>query len=330
VSDDLAVLKEMLDENLTVRDPKGREVLQVALIATVYFREAYRREVREAVVACCEDFFQRCGHKLRWALHPDSRYMEPYGDGKGSHPRTWLPDLGEEGSFSLIYHGARHERGAGCPSLNGLGRELLLPRVKLGHLQFGFPLLWFSQNPGTFPEVVLEICRKLQPDSGYGGIGVIESPDNGISHRWEPVIYELAQRFPGLEADFPIDHGLWLVQGRDDGRSGIKGVNWLTVVADRYLDELGGAARVEADVRALDSRFIVHGWGGGLMIQAGERPELGDAERDRWPELYVKLAKYLKPLRITQHRPFGHAGPGPRFGNDSKEALAWLRRFDDR
>jgi len=329
MSDDIAVLRAMLNENLTVRNNQGNEVLQVALIATVYFEHAYRREVREAVVACCEDFFQRFDADLLWALHPDTGQMERYGEGKGSNPRAWLLNLGEDESFSLMYHGARHERGAGCPSMKVLGMEQR-PFGLLGYLQVALPLLWFWDHPGTFFDLVLEICRELEPLSGYAGIGVLQSPDRGISHRWEPVIYELAQRFPGLEVDFPVSHSNWLRQGREGDKSGIKGVNWLTVVADRYLDELGGGAKVEADVRALDSQFIVHRYDGGLMIQAGERPQLGDSEHDRWPELYVKLARLLKPIRITRHRPFGHAGPGPRFGNDAKEAEAWLRRFDER
>ena len=327
--DDMDLLKSLLSENLTVVDPKGREVLQIALLATVYFEETHRREVREAIVGWCEEFFRRFDAGLLWALHPDTRQMEHYGEGKGSNPRAWLLALGEDESFSLVYHGAAHERGAGTPSLKVLGVEQQ-PFVQLGYLQVAFPLLWWSEKPGMLSEVLLAICRKLQPLSGYGGIGVVQSPDSGIGHRWEHVIYELAQRFPGLEADFPIDHSIWLSQGREGNRGGIKGVNWLTVVADRYLDELGGGAKVEGDVRALDSRFIVHRYDGGLLIQAGERPQLGNAEHDRWPELYVKLARYFRPIRITEHRPFGHAGPGPRFGNDKEEALKWLRRFDER
>jgi hypothetical protein len=64
------------------------------------------------------------------------------------------------------------------------------------------------------------------------------------------------------------------------------------------------------------------------MIQAGPRPDLGDAERGLWPELYVKLAKYLKPIRITMTGAFGYDGPGVRF--DREHAEAWLRRFDQR
>ena len=73
-------------------------------------------------------------------------------------------------------------------------------------------------------------------------------------------------------------------------------------MGDRWLAKLGGADAVLAALAALDSRFVVYRFEGGVMIQAGPRPELGDGERDIWPELYVKLAKYLKPIRITQHR----------------------------
>ncbi|AGP35455.1 MULTISPECIES: type VI immunity family protein [Sorangium] len=82
------------------------------------------------------------------------------------------------------------------------------------------------------------------------------------------------------------------------------------------------------EVGALNSRFVVRRFCRGILIQAGSRPQLGDAERNVWPELYVKLSKYLKPIRITKHRPFQYAGPGLRF--DLERSQAWLRRFDER
>ncbi|WP_437329053.1 hypothetical protein [Sorangium sp. So ce381] len=57
-------------------------------------------------------------------------------------------------------------------------------------------------------------------------------------------------------------------------------------------------------------------------------PQLGDAGRNVWPELFVKLSTYLKPIGITEHRPFEYGGIGPRF--DLERSQAWLRRFHDR
>jgi hypothetical protein len=327
MSEELQEILSVLDEHLSVRDGEGRTVLQIALLATVYFDDPYRRDVREAVVSCCEDYFQLCGRHIRWALNPDTKLMEPFGKGKGSNPRAWLLVRGEDESFSFIYHGSDHERGASAFSLDGLGMERR-PYRKLGYFRVMFPLLWFADRPCSLPEVLLGICSKLRPVGGYGGIGVAESPDDLINGKYEPIVYNWAQRFPGLEADYPISHGNWQMEGREGGKGGIKGVNWLTVVGDCWLDEMGGADAVAAGVAALDSRFSVHRYDGGIMIQAGPHPQLGSAEHNRWPDLYVKLAKYLKPIRITQHRPFHQGGPGPRF--DLERSEAWLRRFDDR
>jgi hypothetical protein len=332
MSDDTKQMMKMLDQHLSVQEYSGRTVLQVALFATVYFAEPYRRQVREAVAACCEDYFQRCGQHLRWALNPDTDLMEPFGTGKASKPRTWVPLLGEDEVCSIIYHGAEHERGASAFMLESLGTERR-PYEKLGFLRVFFPLLWFAENGASLPEVLLEICRKLKPVSGYGGIGVAESPDTSVSCKYEPLVYQWTQRFPGLEADYPCFHGNYMrdISRPDDWvgrRHGIKGANWLTVLGDRYLAELGGVEKVSADLAAMDSRFVVHRYEGGALIQAGPYPVLGDVQRDLWPELVVKLSKYLKPIRITTHRSFHYANPGVRFNKLTSEA--WLRRFDDR
>ena len=320
-------LIRVLNEHLAVKDNRGCVVLQVAMIATVYFEEAYRREAREAILACCDDYFERYGTRLRWALNPDTEYPEPFGKSKGSDPHAWLPALEEDEGFTLIYHGGEQADSASPFSLEAFGTERR-PYVKLGYFKVTFPLLSLAENPGMVPDVLLEICRKLKPVSGYGGIGIIESQNTSISSEYAPVVYSWSQRLPGLEADYPIEHAIWLGEGREDGRGGIKGVNWLTVISDRWLAELGGADVVAGRVTALDPRFIIHRFDGGLMIQAGPRPTLGDAERGVWPELYVKLAKYLKPIRITQTCPFQYGGPGERFDRERSEA--WLRRFDGR
>jgi hypothetical protein len=327
MSDEIDELSQTLSEHLCVKDEDGRVVLQVAQIATVYFKDPYRREVREAVVSCAEGYFRRWGEHLRWAVSPDRGAMERFGAGKASNPRAWLPAKPEDEDFTLKYHGAESKRGASAFSIRAFGAERR-PYLKFGYLQVALPLLCFADGSGSLLEVLLDLCRTLKPVSGYGGIGIIEAADRWIAVKYEPIVYHWAQRLPGLEVDYPISHSLWLREGRDGNRDGIKGGNWLTAVSDRYLPELGGADKVEADLKALDSRFLVHRYEGGVVIQAGPRPQLGDAQRNLWPALYVKLAKYLKPVRVTHHNPFQHDGSGERF--DKERSEAWLRRFDDR
>ena len=316
----------IVDDALCVKDDSGRTVLQVALIATVYFENAFMREVRERIATCCKLYFDLCQNQLRWALHPVERLMDSFGESEASRPDAWLPAVPEDESFQLLYHGADDERGASAYLVESIG----LPRApfaELGYMKFAFPLLWFSDHGGTFSGFVRDICQRLRPVSGYGGVGIVESPDTYISEKFEPVVFQWAQRFPGLEVDYPTSHSIALGQGRN-GQAGIKGCNWTTVICDRFLDEMGGRGAVRSAISGLDARYIVYEYDDGIIIQAGGHPVLGDTERDSWPELYVKLAKYLMPIRIFQHRPFQYDGPEERF--DLSRSQEWLRRFDHR
>lgn len=313
----------MLDEKLIVADEDG-VVLQVALMATIYVTDMHRREVREALVACCEQYFQRCGSHLRWALRPDTGKMVHFEEGEASRLRQWLPALDEHDSTSLSYHSAEWHLGAGAYTLRALVCAKALYRA-LGYVRFTVPVQTLSNEPDLVPSMLLDFSRRLRPMSGYGGIGMVATPDYGLAEHYNPVVYGVAQRFPGMEVDYPVWHGISL--GKEEGW--IKGVNWLTVVDDPLLKRLGGVDSVRSDLAALDSGFDVFRFDGGLMIRAGTRPELGDAAAGNWPALYVKLAKYLKPLRVVSHPPFHRTWEGVDVFTEER-TQAWLSRFEDR
>jgi hypothetical protein len=297
---------------------------QSAFLATVYFEDAHTREVRHTIADYCEEFIQRWGSDLRWAMDPDTRFLEPFGRGKGWSPRSWIPWIGEEENFMVVYHDGDQAREAGALSLEAMGLGWR-PTSQLGFLRVSFPVTWFSNPRASLRDAMLDLCRTFRPCSGYGGVGMIESRDLELSIAQEPNVVEMLRRFPGLEADYPGVHANWLAKG--DG--GIKGVNWLTVVGDRFLPKLGGADALAADLRRMDPRFVVHRFDGGVVIQAGPRYELGDTERDVWPELYIPLAKKLLPIRIKRHGPMHRPGPGLRLDTAARSE-AWLRRFDNR
>ncbi|MCC6552101.1 MAG: DUF3396 domain-containing protein [Polyangiaceae bacterium] len=327
MSNETNELSQALSDHLTVKDPRGQVALQVALTATLYFEAAYSRATREAIASACEYYFCRWGQHLRWALNMAEDRFEPFGSGEGSTPGTWLPALEEDDRFELVYHSGETPLSASAFLLEGYSVERR-PYPHFGCLRVAFPLLCFADGKSSLPDVMLDLCRMTRPVSGYGGIGVVESQEAVVRASHQHIVYSWAQRLPGLEVDFTTSHNNWLPSGREGGRDGIKGASWLTALSDRYVAELGGADRVEADLKALDGRFVVHRYEGGVLIQAGPRPELGDSERDVWPALYVKLAKYLKPIRVTQHNAFQAEYLGPWF--DKARSEAWLRRFDDR
>lgn len=66
----------------------------------------------------------------------------------------------------------------------------------------------------------------------------------------------MARRFPGIEADYPNVHVLYL-------KNGIKSVNWLTILNEQRLSEVGGKVALE---KQLDDNFKFYEYPGGIVI----------------------------------------------------------------
>ncbi len=78
----------------------------------------------------------------------------------------------------------------------------------------------------------------------------------------------------------------------------------------------------------LGEDFKLTPYEGGVMIQAGPRPQIGDADANRWPQHYITLAKVLKPIQIKDHYPFHFGDSRGPARMDHAASLAWLFRFD--
>ncbi|HYO59189.1 type VI immunity family protein [Archangium sp.] len=300
---------------ILVQDDEGHVVLQVGLLATLYFENAGSQPVREAVAACFEEYRTLCGPHLHWA-HPSRRGFQKLDAPPDVDPARWLRDPSlqnqfEEEGWEFYWHGGRTKEEASHFRVHALGR----PRrgqEELGYFSASLPLDWFANHPGSFSELVLGWCRRLRPLHGYGGFGVMESTRLSLAQAYGPAAYGLARRFPGLELDDPLVHVLYL-------RHGIKGNNWLTVLADSWVKTLGG---LELLTKKLGEGFTFHSYPGGVMIQTGPHPQLGDVNRRLEPVGYRQLAQVLRPIRIRSHRGFA------AFGLDKERSLAWLTRFD--
>src|SRR6185369_11121261 len=104
-------------------------------------------------------------------------------------------------------------------------------------------------------------------------------------------VRQIGERFPGLEVESAACHCNHL-------NTGIKGINWLTILGQRWIEAAGGLDYLRA---RLDDNFTFHQFEGGLMIQAGQKPQIGDVRANRWPKHYVTLAKVLKKIQIKEH-----------------------------
>jgi hypothetical protein len=121
-----------------------------------------------------------------------------------------------------------------------------------------------------------------------------------------------AQRFIGLEVDDAFGTSASV-------NNAIKGVNWLTLIDNGFVRALGGMDSLRTQ---LGPEILFHPLPNGLMIQAGDRPRIGDLNAgDRLPD-YRAVARALLPIRTKKHWPIFKVG-------SQMETKAWLSRFDD-
>jgi hypothetical protein len=97
----------------------------------------------------------------------------------------------------------------------------------------------------------------------------------------------LATRFMGLDLDYPGSVG---VRCRD----GIRTVNWLTAIDEKWLARVGGAQTV---LNVAGPEVTAMPYSKGTIFVAGQAPEIGDTESGKRPLAYAQLGRAVAPLR---------------------------------
>ncbi|MFS8065457.1 MAG: type VI immunity family protein [Byssovorax sp.] len=299
-----------------VSDKDGRPALRIGLLATMFLAESWTRTVREAVTEAAESYLRAFQPFLKWAQHPNAARLHAIEKGKVPFPRDWLPQHEDGKAWSFGFHGGETTEATSEFQVSAYGSDSV--KKATGYFQMYLPLHWFADHPETFQDFVLSFAKGLRPLSGYAGIGVLEPLDIYAREPFQATVKQIADRFPGLEIESHPIHGIHT-------GNGIKGVNWLTILGDHWVQTIGGLDYLRI---RLGDDFKLTPYEGGLMIQAGPRPQIGDADANRWPQHYVTLAKVLKPIQIKDHYPFHFGDSRGPARMDYQASKAWIYRFD--
>jgi hypothetical protein len=170
---------------------------------------------------------------------------------------------------------------------------------------------------GRLLELMLRWCTLVKPRHGTSGPSFLL--DQTFNHRHTgQVIYPLIRRFPGIDYD---DGGNWISQVGMDQK--IRSIQWLTAVDDSFVADLGGMVKLR---RELGAECPLHVYDGGVVIQAGPHPKIGDEHRGKPMDAYRRVARALRPIRFERYD-LGLLYP-PKPLDRVSETLAWLGRFD--
>lgn len=184
-------------------------------------------------------------------------------------------------------------------------------------INMAFPPEWGSDRADVMLEFVKELCEIFPYQSGHAGFCF------QVSQYWrkegQNSAWATSMRHRGIDI---FGHPNDKMAARHDG---IKGINWLTILCQPFVDRLGGTEKLR---RSLPQSVEILAVKGGLLLKAGSRPQTGDTNRREFLPEYKAVYKVVAPLaEIGYSRsPALLAG---NMANYEENTLAWRRRFAD-
>ena len=162
-----------------------------------------------------------------------------------------------------------------------------------------------------------QISEILQPMHGFFGLGIQHSHEY---YDYQYLEYELAHQFLGLDISN--------VEGDEHLREGFKCINWLTILSDQLIaDKLGSLEALKE--RNSDNEIRFYPYAGGVVVRAGEVPELGDVASNPYPKHYVNVNALLKSARAPKLGSLGFGSIDGEIRFNDRTSKEWQSRFDD-
>lgn len=295
--------------------PDGTPVVKLGLIATLYFKEGYTLDTKRKIDECFARFYDEFQPHLKRMVFRRPKKLTQASFAKA---RQQMLETEPNEQFSWFLGSAPIATEADAYSLSMMNSFEIHGDKKRSYLKLIFPwsVLSESDGPKRYQEWLVYLCSQVKAEHGYGGLSSILPYDYDS---YMPIEYQLAQQYSGLEVDtFAYASTLELIDH-------IKGVNWFTVLGNTFVERLGGEDIIRQQLSGRDDVHI-RPYDHGLIIQAGEYPELG-AREEGLPTAYVAVNKVVRPVRIPNPDQLHSYSPyGDCF--DMESTARWYARFD--
>lgn len=159
---------------------------------------------------------------------------------------------------------------------------------------------------------LMESTESVQYLHGFAGFGLVYNDLGEFGTAAARQLFALGARHPGLDLQSPSNTSF-------TATSGIKRVNWLTWVGNRFVKsmELGQVSN-----RSLRVIRQAHGW----VVQAGPAPCIGDVNRQDTCAAYAEAGRLLAPVRAKDHPAFILEERLPMAS--AERTAQWLSHFD--
>jgi hypothetical protein len=323
-----------------IRDTDGYAAGQMLLGVELYVEPRPRQQLRLDMLSAQELYYWRFQDHLDWMRYQTE--TEDEGKAvkvvKGRNPIPWVREvmgnIPPHNSYvnTLAMTKYRHpdfpdsyEYGI-TPWFSEFFVKSETSRYQCNELSYYTSTMPFADDEGKlnfekWRDCVLDWAKILRPAHGLAGITVVMREP--FSTTDGPAVYPALKRFHGLDIHTPLS----FTDETDGVFDRIKCVNWLTVLGEALLEDLGGVDVLEPALKP--AGCTLYPYPGGVVIQAGEAPRLGAIEVPGASELldpYRKVAFLTKRVRFMDYKSSLFRVDPPLNGPD--EARKWVSRFD--
>ena len=183
-----------------------------------------------------------------------------------------------------------------------------------GGVSLYLPPEWVEADPARFSRLCADLAGTFEFCSGLAGYGLAIGETEGQTLA-ERELFSLGQHHPGLDLVSVFSNGLG---------QGIKGANWLTFLHPIFVERMGGRTSLTTALNYPGIRIL--DLPRGVMIQAGDAPEIGDTNRRLDCPSYRAVGRVLSRIRDRNYPPVIGDESGTYVSADRTEE--WLSRFD--
>ncbi len=175
-----------------------------------------------------------------------------------------------------------------------------------------YPAVTLVEHPEVVVEMAVEALKDSRFLSAYGGFAV--NMQRGYPAPYaDSRIAAISRRFHGIHLGRPLMFARYVEEH-------LMCPGWLTGIGDPLLKQIGGATALRS---RLPAEVVIHQLTHGVLLQAGERPAVGDVNRQENMDAYRAVGKVITPLRI----PVSVLGEYNELGG-TERTREWLARFD--
>ncbi len=171
-----------------------------------------------------------------------------------------------------------------------------------------------------FRDLICRWCSMVDAVHGSAGFSVLFEHGSFSGSSGGAATLPALKRFPGLDFSDPT---VFQVEAASSDGLQVKSINWLTILSDKIVERLCGRQVLEAK---LGSSYPVFDFNGGVIVQAGDEPQLGGNNRRIVLDDYRRVSRALKMVRFEDYK-LGLIAL-PEAYDDMEETLSWIRRFD--